>query len=121
MSRYTLRKVCAEPGCKEIAFFGYDTQRELRASTYRSRDWLCTRHAYPDEVLSAWNPTTEHVMVSKRGAADRLYWNGSSGFTFGPGFKAFADDFPEGARLVVTAHVELPASPQKPEDGGQHG
>lgn len=31
-----------------------------------------------------------------------------SGFTHGPGFKAHADDFPEGTRLTVTTRIELP-------------
>ncbi|GAA0720209.1 hypothetical protein GCM10010199_25560 [Dactylosporangium roseum] len=43
-----------------------------------------------------------------------MYWlpeggTSGSGFTFGPGFKAHADDFPEGTRLVITAQVLLPA------------
>lgn len=41
-----------------------------------------------------------------------LFWSGSgaltSGFIHGPGFKAFADDFPEGTRLRVTVEVVLP-------------
>lgn len=40
-----------------------------------------------------------------------LFWSGpgsGSGFQYGPGFKAFAKDFPEGTRLVITARIELP-------------
>jgi hypothetical protein len=42
-----------------------------------------------------------------------LYWlpeggGHGSGFTHGPGFKAHADDFPEGTRLTITATVEVP-------------
>lgn len=46
---------------------------------------------------------------------DGLFWipeggTTGSGFTHGPGYKAFADDFPEGTRLIVTAWIELPAA-----------
>lgn len=47
----------------------------------------------------------------------RRFWRpegaeiGGWGFAFGPGFKAHVGDFPEGGRLVVTAHVELPEEP----------
>lgn len=42
-----------------------------------------------------------------------LFWIGEgessgSGFTFGPGFKAFATDFPEGTQLRITAEVVIP-------------
>jgi hypothetical protein len=43
-----------------------------------------------------------------------LFWTGAglkSGFTHGPGFKAFADDFPEGTKLVITAEIVLPEVP----------
>lgn len=42
---------------------------------------------------------------------DGLFWQGAglrSGFTCGPGFKAFATDFPEGTKLVITAEIVLP-------------
>lgn len=36
-----------------------------------------------------------------------------SGFTHGPGFKAHADDFPEGTRLTVTTRIEIPEEPAR--------
>lgn len=43
-----------------------------------------------------------------------LFWTGggvlTSGLTDGPGFKAFANDFPEGTRLRVTVEVLPPAA-----------
>jgi hypothetical protein len=59
------------------------------------------------EVLAADNDATEKVLVSKRGAGGNMYWD-RSGFVYGPGFKAFADDFPEGTQLVVTARIVMP-------------
>jgi len=34
---------------------------------------------------------------------------GNFGFVSGPGFKAYAKDFPPGARLIITARIELPS------------
>lgn len=43
-----------------------------------------------------------------------LFWIGDgearSGFTYGPGFRAFATDFPEGTKLLITAEIEIPES-----------
>lgn len=40
---------------------------------------------------------------------DGLFWDKRQGFTYGPGFKAYASDFPPGTKLIVTARIELPA------------
>jgi hypothetical protein len=50
---------------------------------------------------------------------DGLFWlaegaTSGSGFTYGPGFMAYATDFPEGTRLVVTARIEVPAEVVEP-------
>lgn len=37
---------------------------------------------------------------------------GNQGFVYGPGFRAFAKDFPAGTVLRVTAEVILPAKAQ---------
>jgi hypothetical protein len=37
-----------------------------------------------------------------------LFWNTGSGFIYGSGYKAFADDFPEGTILRITAEIILP-------------
>lgn len=60
-------------------------------------------------------PMREHVLTATRlpHLPEHLFWIASdeksgSGLTFGPGFKAFAKDFPEGTRLVITARIEAP-------------
>ena len=40
---------------------------------------------------------------------DGLFWDKRQGFTYGPGFKAYASDFPPGTKLIVTARIELPS------------
>lgn len=64
-----------------------------------------------------------------------LYWgpenaeSGRAGVVSGPGFRAYANDFPPGTRLIVTARVDLPCNRCKgtgidPEDsspGTIHG
>lgn len=116
MSRreYTIRFKCAEDGCGEW-YYGVAASRRDEADTrawYAKRPWRCVRHAKPDEVLSADN--LERVTVRVSGKSKRypnlpdLFWDDGSGFEYGPGFKAYAKDFPPGTRLIVTARIELP-------------
>jgi hypothetical protein len=104
---YKLQKRCAHDGCTEVGRWTYDTARDLAASYERRNVYRCVRHTNPGSVLSADNPKTEIILTCK--ASDRapgLYWDGLSGLHIGPGFKAWADDFPEGTRLIVTARIE---------------
>lgn len=105
-------KRCAEPGCKDQARFKYDTRRDMVGSfEARQPEWRCIRHSQKHEVLSPDNLSTETRLSSCNSVegSPKLFWGNLSGFLFGPGFKAFADDFPPGSTLVVTARVELPS------------
>ncbi|MEV4672813.1 hypothetical protein AB0K34_14245 [Actinomadura sp. NPDC049382] len=121
---------CAEIGCHETTFYTYTSQREYAEimQEQQRRPFKCTRHRDPGQVLRPDNRERTHVLVARRlpsrssharaGGAEwlpGLFWveegkESGSGFAFGPGFKTHASDFPEGTRLVVTAHVELPDS-----------
>lgn len=106
-----LRKTCAENGCTEFARWSFSSLRELKESyEAKQKDWWCVRHKRKDEVLSTSNNTTERTLVSVKSinGSDKLFWSGGSGFAYGPGFKAFADDFPEGTQLIVTARISIP-------------
>lgn len=113
MSReYPLRFRCAHDGCAETVTYRYSTRREMAESFERkhysgSRGWLCTRHSRPNEVLSELNPETRFEIVSREESYGRFF--GTQGFMYGPGFKLFANDFPAGTKLIVTARIELPA------------
>lgn len=120
--RYTVRVRCAHPDCTEYAHFEASTRAE-EATIYRDHGpgkWRCTRHHRADELLtpSSRKRTTEMAL---REEPHGKYW-GSSGFVFGPGFKAFGKDFPTGTVLRVTAEVILPAGllalEQSSRDGG---
>jgi hypothetical protein len=111
----THRATCAEPDCAESAFWTYDNQADRRDHLRRLAEspWRCTRHTQPGEVLSIDNAERSHVLTATRlpHLPDHLFWmtdgaKSGSGFVFGPGFKAFAKDFPEGTRLVITVRVE---------------
>lgn len=122
---YTLTLRCPTKGCTERpTFYEYTSQREYAEALkdYPGRTQACTRHRRPDEVLSVENFVRHHVLVaSKVPNVSGLYWmvegaeRGGSGFEYGPGFKAYARDFPEGTRLLVTAEIELPADPSQQE------
>lgn len=121
--RNTLRRTCGHEGCGEGSFLEFDSlrDREYHVRTYGT-DWKCPRHDKPNEVLSAANPTTEHVLMALPSTYESvhgvrkthdLYWRTEggrpgSGLLTGPGFRAFASDFPEGTRLVITARIEFP-------------
>ena len=109
---WPLRFVCSEEGCTESANYRYSTRRDLMESFelkhYSNGRWRCIRHARPNEVLSANNPETQAELTVEQKDYGRFF--GNVGFVSGPGFKAFAEDFPAGAKIVVTATLVLPAS-----------
>jgi hypothetical protein len=112
------RTTCAEPECRESAFWEYDRVADMRnhLRDLAKNPWRCTRHTKPDEVLGLGNRVRTQVLVaseSEQRIPDHLFWipesgTTGSGFTYGPGFKAYANDFPAGTRLVITARIEPP-------------
>lgn len=112
--KHTLSLRCAHPGCAEYAHFEYDSIRERQRASENRREWKCVRHSSPDETLGAGNMARTCVLVNVR-MPYGLFWReegatvGGGGFVHGPGFQAFAADFPEGAKLTVTATVSPPA------------
>jgi len=116
MSRrpYMSRFECGHPGCGQFQSYESHTRAD-QANLYRkygNGQWKCVRHSRPDEVLSLDNLKRVDDTVSVRRFSDSghdigLYF-GHFGLVTGPGFKAFAKDFPEGAVLRVTAEIILP-------------
>jgi hypothetical protein len=104
-----IRKTCAHVGCVDFQIYIYATQREARESNSRGHPWYCSRHTNPESILSVANPIRETVMasVATEGCGGHLFWD-HFGFASGPGFKVWADDFPEGTKLIVTARIEPP-------------
>lgn len=117
---------CTWPGCEALGRYEYDNQREYADVERRRPTYRCTRH-YNDgkDVLGADNPllTNTYVVVAAHGSQ---FWQHegeedhlSSGFSHGPGFKAYATDFPVGTRLRVTA--EVVAARPGGDGGGESG
>lgn len=106
---------CAEEGCRETAYYEHSSQREAAESrAWRAKHpYRCLRHTRPDEVLSEDSIERVGTLTVHQETYGR-FWRSEhdksgSGTVTGPGFKAFAKDFPPGTRLVVTARIELPA------------
>lgn len=105
---------CAADGCRETAYYEHSSQREAAESRkWRAKHpYRCLRHTRPDEVLSEEAPErTSFVEVYEK--PHGRFWRAEhetsgSGSASGPGFRAFAKDFPPGTRLVVTARIEMP-------------
>lgn len=103
------RATCGHDGCNEFARYEADNRRHYidLSDRYGNGKWRCVRHSQPNEVLSADNLliVNELRVLESRGT---LYWGKEtpfSGFSHGPGFKAFAEDFPEGTVLRITAEI----------------
>jgi len=115
---WPLRLVCGHEGCAETSNYRYQTKRDLMESFelkhYSDGRWRCIRHARPNEILSAGNPETR-IELTVEQKEHGLYF-GSFGFISGPGFKAFAKDFPAGAKVVVSATLVLPLPPAGSEE-----
>jgi hypothetical protein len=113
--RYALRVQCGHPGCAEFRHIECVTRADYNEmdKRYSGGKWRCTRHMDLGQVLSIESPKRMVEMTSTRaisehtGSSIGLFWN-RQGFVSGPGFKAWANDFPEGTILRVTAEVILP-------------
>lgn len=116
----TLTCHCGHDGCKERATFRYSSRREmmssLAANNYTNGRWRCTRHARPSEVLGVGNTSTRHELIVEQKLYGRFF--GPFGFVFGPGFRAFASDFPPGTKIIVRAEVVFPDSIDTPDQIG---
>lgn len=129
---YRVNITCAGPLCRETQTYRCATraeEAEVRQMQARS-PWKCERHDRPERYMQPGNESTRHVMVAAAGRdtvgrlagaghepPSSLFWypedggkGGGWGLLNGPGFVARASEFPEGTRLVVAAHVEIPAS-----------
>jgi hypothetical protein len=116
--RQTIR--CAGAGCKETITYHHQTRRDEAASvkSQQAIPWKCSRHLWPDKVLGTVRGTITTVMTVHRRPDARSWetpliwaapgWPFRSDSISGPGFQAFAGDFPEGTRLEVTARILPP-------------
>lgn len=107
---WSLDYVCGHDGCRETVTYRYQTKRD-RTDSFEVRNfsngrWRCIRHANPSEILSSMNCETRHELVVNELPYGKFF--GNAGFISGPGFKAFAKDFPVGSKVVVTAQLILP-------------
>lgn len=107
---WPLMFTCGHAGCMERVTYRYSTRRDMMESFEQKHHsggrWRCTRHSHPDQVLSATNRETRHEATLEQRPHGKFF--GNFGMIFGPGFKAFAEDFPAGAKVVVTATLILP-------------
>lgn len=105
---YFTRFQCSHEGCAEFAHWRSDTRadQERIHADYGNGKYKCTRHSQPDMVLSPQNTRREYEVTSRQEPHGRYF--GMWGFMSGPGFKVFANDFPTGTILRVTAEVVVP-------------
>ncbi len=111
--RYMTRFECAQPGCGEWTHFTAHTRKEQAEDQRRYYGkWKCIRHDRPQDLLTP----TSRKLITELVSDERphgVYW-GHFGFVSGPGFRAFAKDFPAGTTLRVIAEVVLPEPAAQP-------
>lgn len=110
--RWPYRYECTYPGCTEHAHHEFRSMAELKLQLkWQPREtWRCVRHTNIDETLSTSNPIRVQELTNFEEPHGK-FWGvtkAQSGFSHGPGFKAFAEDFPAGTKLRVTAELILP-------------
>jgi len=115
---------CATQPCPEFAHWEFSSRKEYDDHVRRVREWSCLKHEHPEKVLSParlrieWlsepcEPSAKYPTIPRT----TLFW-GNTGFLHGDGYYAYADDFPVGTRIRVTAEVILPPlAPQTTTDG----
>lgn len=105
---------CGYKGCSEVGHFESDNRAETirLQKKYGNGKYRCFRHSKPDEVLSEDNLHRETTYVVGKSAKyphhNKLYFDGGRGVVTGPGFKAYASDFPAGTKVIVSVDVILP-------------
>lgn len=109
---YDIAVKCTHDGCTERDRYHFDTRDDMARHFKREPESYhkCVRHRRPDDVLSVSNSTRVDV-VTVFETEHGKFWGKEkafSGFTSGPGFKAFASDFPAGTKIKVTAELILP-------------
>lgn len=105
---------CKHDGCTKRSLNLFDRSDDYNAERKRrnKHPWACLRHTQPDETMGTDNRLRVFEAVAQRSVRypelDELFWGDGSGFVPGPGFRAWARDFPPGTRLRVTAEILLP-------------
>ena len=110
--RWPFRYECTHPGCKEMAHHEFATMADLKQQLkwVPKETWKCTRHTRPSELLSAENKVLVTELTNYQEPHGKFWGTtrAQTGYMSGPGFKAFAEDFPPGTKIRVTAELILP-------------
>lgn len=109
-----IRIHCGQQNCHAITIYEVDNLKEqsriLREEGHGK--WKCIKHSDLEELLNLNRLQTTKIFKAiqspRHPDLTQLFWNGSFGLQFGPGFKAFANDFPPGTILKITAEIILP-------------
>ena len=120
MRKRTVTFCCGHEGCREFIRYEADGLRDSDRlhKLYGGGQWRCVDHTKIEHNLTPDNLKRVTIVVATK-REHGVFWEAegilSSGFIFGPGFKARTDLFPPGTRLVVTAEIVLPAQVEREE------
>lgn len=111
---------CSQEGCHEFKSYACHSRKEYLETVkeYRTKKWYCSRHR-PENLQPTSEPRHVYINCIHPDATkyprikDSHIWSDGSGYTFGPGFNAHAEDFPIGTRLHITIAVEIPETEEQ--------
>lgn len=111
MKRRPLWRVlpCAEPGCREVGRYEYDTRRDYDKAVRENRSYICSRHSMKSRVLTMDCLRAEWLSAPNREESYGRFF-GNSGLIINEACYAKADEFPVGTRIKITSEVILPAA-----------
>jgi|WetSurMetagenome_2_1015567.scaffolds.fasta_scaffold37727_9 hypothetical protein len=117
--KYSYMSQCGHPGCREAKVYKFNTIREQKewGEGFGGLEWRCDRH---HRMLDALSPAKRKVIIEGvvRTVEDsgyivrhheKVFDFGDSQIStvHGQGFTIYADDFPDGAILKLTAEISL--------------
>lgn len=114
---YDVLVKCSHESCTEVDRYRYNSKSDMdkHFECNPKSDHKCFRHSKPNLVLSVSKRATVDVVMNFK-TDDGNFWGKEKPLTkvvFGPGFRAFADDFPAGTKIKVTAQLSIPGDIEK--------
>jgi hypothetical protein len=119
---YLCRLVCTHPGCTDFSLFDCVNRKDYAQQAAKQTGFKCLKHTGTETMTPDSLTRTVTLEAVPRGdCGGSLFWGGKNGFAHGNGYRAYAEDFPPGTKLIVTARIELPPPVRAPKEGDGNG
>lgn len=99
---------CGHHGCGEVYVFEYPSYKIFCRNVPRKTPWICSKHRDLEALICEASKSKTIEMEVYAEPYGKFWSQIKNGFASGPGFRAFAEDFPVGTKLIVTATAIYP-------------